>query len=286
MFWNSITGYSMYNILFMHVRNTDILKLSHVTPCTILCFNIHVRYTDVLNLYHVSHRVQYSVLNIHVRYTDVLNLYHMSLRVQCSVSIIMWDIQKFWNSITRYSMYNFLFHYTCEIYRCSESVSHITPCTIFYFQYAREVYRCSESVSYVTPCTMFCFNIHVRYTDFLNLYHISLHVKYSVSIYTWDIQMLWICITCHSVYNILFQYSCEIYKCSETLSHITPSTIFSLNNHVIYRDVLNLYHMSLRVKYSVAIYRRDLLMLWNCVTVFLDKFRKIVKTIMTKPTRR
>jgi hypothetical protein len=102
-------------------------------------------------------------------------------------------------------MYNILFLYICEIYWCSETVSHVTPCTIF------------------------CFTIYVRYTDVLKLYHMPLHVQYSVSIYMWDILMFWNCITCHSMYNILFQYTCQIYWCSETVSHVPPCTIFNCN---------------------------------------------------------
>jgi len=154
----------------------------------------------------------------------------------------------FWNCITCHSMYNILFQYACEIYWCSETVSHVTPCTIFLsiymwdilmfwncityhsmynilFQYTCEIYWCSETVSYVTPCTIFCFNKHVRYIEVLKLYHMSLHVQYSVSIYMWDRLMLWNCIACHSMYNILFQNTWEIYWCSENLSHVTPCTI-------------------------------------------------------------
>jgi len=49
--------------------------------------------------------------------------------------------------------------------------------------------------------------------------------QYSFSIYMWDILLFWNCITCHSMYNILFQYTCEAYWCSETISHVTPCTI-------------------------------------------------------------
>jgi len=139
--------------------------------------------------------------NIQVRYTDVQKLYHMSLHVQYSVSISMWHILIFWNSITYHSMYNILFECTCEIYWCSEPVSHVTPCRIF------------------------CFNIHVRYTDVLKLYHMFLHVQYTISIYKWDILMFRNCMKCHSMYNILFQYPCDIYWYSETLSHVTPCKI-------------------------------------------------------------
>ena len=41
-----------------------------------------------------------------------------------------------------------------------------------------EIYWCSETMSHVTPCTIFCFNIHMRYTDVLKLYHMSLPVQY------------------------------------------------------------------------------------------------------------
>jgi len=129
------------------------------------------------------------------------------------------------------------------------------------FQYTCEIYWCSETVSHVTPCTIFCFNTHVRYTDVLKLYHMSLHVQYSV------------------------QYTCEIYWCSETVSHVTPRTILCFNTHARYTDVLKLYHMSLRVQncfnihvrytdvlklyhmslhiqYSVSIIMWDILMFW------------------------
>ena len=135
----------------------------------------------------------------------------------------MWDILIFWNCITCHSMYNILFQYTGEAYWCSETVSHVTRCIIS------------------------CFNIHVRYTDVLKLYHMplhvnilfqytceiywcsdtyhmSLHVQYCVSLCMWDILMFWNCISCHSIYNILFHYTCETYWCSETVSHITPYT--------------------------------------------------------------
>jgi len=170
----------------------------------------------------------------------------------------MWDIQMFWNCITCHSMNNILFQYTCEIYWCSETVSHVTPCTIF------------------------CFNIHVIFTDVLKLYHMSLHVQYSVSIHMWDILMFWNCVTCHSMYNILFQYTCEIYWCSETVSHVTPCTIFCFNTHVRYTDVLKLCHMSLHVQYSVSIYSWDLLILWNSITVSLDKLKKNSRTNVLK----
>ena len=63
-----------------------------------------------------------------------------------------------------------------------------------------------------------CFNIHVRHTDVLKLYHMSLHVQNSVSIYIWDILMFWNCITCHSMYIILFQCMCEMYWCETVMS--------------------------------------------------------------------
>jgi hypothetical protein len=56
------------------------------------------------------------------------------------------------------------------------------------FQYTCEIYWCSETVSRVTPCTMFCFNIHVRYTGVLKLYHVSLHVQYPTVMSTGHIQ--------------------------------------------------------------------------------------------------
>ena len=87
------------------------------------------RYTDVLKLYHMSLNVKYSVSNY--MWDILMKLYDMSLNVQYSVSICMWDILVFWNCITCHSMYNILFQYTCEIYWCSETVSHVTPCTIF-----------------------------------------------------------------------------------------------------------------------------------------------------------
>ena len=110
----------------------------------------------------------------------------------------------------------------------------------------------------------------------------SLHVKYSVSIYMSDILMFWNCITCHSLYYILFQYTCEIYWCSETVSHVTPCTIFCFNIHVRYTDVLKLYQMYnilfqytceiywcsvtvSHVQYSVSVYMWDILMFWNCI---------------------
>jgi len=220
MFWNCIKFHSMYNILFQYTCEIYWCSetVSHVTPCTIFCFNIHVRYIDVLKLY------------------------HMSLNLQYPVSVFMWDILLFWNSITRNSMYNIMFQYICEVYWCSETVSHFNPCTIF------------------------CFNIHFRYTDVLKLHHISLHVQYSVLIYMWDILIFWKWITCHSMYNILFQYSCEIYWNSETVAHVTPCTIFCFNIQVRYTDILKLYHMSLHVQYSVSVYMWDILMFRNCVT--------------------
>jgi len=48
---------------------------------------------------------------------------------------------------------------------------------------------------------MSCFNIQVRHTDVMKLYHMSLHVQYSVSLHISDILMFWNCITCHSLYN-------------------------------------------------------------------------------------
>jgi len=124
-----------------------------------------------------------------------------------------------------YSLCNILLQYTCQIYWCYETVSHITPCTIFLFnihvrytdimqcitchsmcnildEYTCLVYWCSETVSHETPCTIFLFNIHVRYTDI----------------------MKWI--TCHYMCNILVQYMCQIYWCYETVSHVMPCTIF------------------------------------------------------------
>ena len=163
-----------------------------------------------------------SGLNVHVRYTDVLKLYHMSLHVQYSVSVYMWDTLSFWNCITCHSMYNILFHI------------HVRYTDVLKL--------------YVTPCTIFCFNIYVRYTDVLKLYHMSLYIKYSVSICMWDILTFWNYITCHSMYNILFQYACEIFWCSETVSHVTLCTIFGFGMHVRCTDVLKLYHMSLHVK--------------------------------------
>jgi hypothetical protein len=220
MFWNCITCHSTYNILFHYICEIYWCSetVSHVTPCTIFCFNVYVRCTDVLKLYHISLHVQYSV------------------------SMYMWDILMFWNCITCHSFYNILFQYTCEIYWCSQTVSNVTPCTIF------------------------CFNVYVRYTDVLKLYYMSLHVQYSVSLYMWDILMFWNCITCHSMYNILFHYICEIYWCSETVSHVTPCTIFYFTRYVRYTDFLKMYHMSLHVQYSVLLYLWDILMFWNCIT--------------------
>jgi len=181
-----------------------------------------------------------------VRYTDVLKLYHMSLHVKYSVSVYMWDVLTFWNSITCHSMYNILFNIHVR-YWCSETVSNVTPCTIFCFS-IHVRYTDVLRLSHVTPCTIFCFNIYVRYTDVLKLYHMSLNIKYSVSICMWDILMFWNYITCHSMYNILFQYACEIFWCSETVSHVTLCTIFGFGMHVRCTDVLKLYHMSLHVK--------------------------------------
>jgi len=278
MFWNWIICHSMYNILLQYTYEiywcTE--TVSHVTPCTIFCFNIHVRYTDVLKLCHMSLHVQYSAsiyirdilmfwncitchstynivlqssyeiywctetlshvtictifcFNIHLRYTDVLKLYLVSLRVQYSVSVYMWDILMFRNCIKFHSVYNILFQYTCQIYWYSEPLSPLTPCTIF------------------------CFNMLVRYTDVLKLYHISLYVQYSTSIYIWDILMFWNGVLYHSMYYILFQYGCEIYWCSETLSLVTLCTIFCFNIHMRYNYVLKLCHISLYIQYSVSI---------------------------------
>jgi len=135
----------------------------------------------------------------------------------------------FWNCITFQSMYNILFQYTFQIYWCSETASHITPCTIF------------------------CFNIHVRYTDILKVNHMSLHVQYTVSIFMWDILKFWNCSTRHSLYNILFQYTSEIYWYSETVSHVTPCTIFCFSIHVRYTDVQKLCNSSLHVQYCCNI---------------------------------
>jgi len=261
-------------------ENTDYRNVSLKCTCEIYLCSETVSHVTSCKLFS---------FNIHVRYIEVLQLYHMSLHAKYSVSIYMWDILMFWICITCHYMYNILFQYTCEIYWCSETVSHVTPCTIFCFsmhvrytdvlklyrmslhvqysfQYICEIYWCSETVSHITPCTIFCFNIHVRFTDVLKLYHMSLHVQYSVSVHMWDILKFWNCITCHYMYNILFQYTCEIYWCCETVSHITPCIIFCFNIHVRYTDVLKLYHMSLHVQYSVSIYNWDLLMLWNSIT--------------------
>jgi len=176
----------------------------------------------------------------------------------------MWDILIFWKWITCHSMFNKLFQYSCEIYWNSETVAHVAPCTIF------------------------CFNIQVRYTDILKLYHMSLHVLYSVSVYMWDILMFRNCVTrhsmynivaifvwdilmfrncttCHSMYNNLLQYTCKIYWCSETVSHVTPCTIICFNKHVRYTDVLKLCHMSLHVQHFFSIYMRytDVLKLYH-----------------------
>jgi len=180
--------------------------VSHVTPCKIFCFRIHVRCIDVLKLYHMSLHVQYSV--------------------QYTCEILM-----FWNCIKCHSMYNILFQHTCEIYWCSETIT-CHPMYNILFQYIREIYWCSETVSHVTQYKIFCFNMHVRYTDVLKLYHMSLHVQYSVSICMWNILMFWNCITCHSMYNIRFRYACEMYWCSETVSHVTPCKIICFNTHV------------------------------------------------------
>jgi hypothetical protein len=97
------------------------------------------------------------------------------------------------------------------------------------FQYTCETDWCSETVPHVTPCTIFCFNIHVRHIDVLKLYHMSLHVQYSVSVYMWDILMFWNCITCHSMYNI--QLWCQQATHNSTQYHNAvwqPCTIQSI----------------------------------------------------------
>jgi len=338
MFWNCVTYHSIYNILFQYACKIYWCSetVSHVTPCTIFCFNIHVRYTDVLKLYHMSLHVQYSIsvylwdivilrncitchymynilfqytcefyscsetlspitpctifcYSIHVRYTDVLKLCHMSLPVQYSVSVYMWDILMFWIWIIYHYMYNILFQYTCEIYWCSETISHVTPCTIFCFsiqvrytdvlklchisvpeQYSVSVYMWDILMFWnCVICQSLCsilYQYTLRYTDILKHCHMSLPVQYSVSIYMWDILMFWNCITCLSLYNILFHYTCEIYWCSETVSHIIPCTIFSFNIRVRCTDFLKLYHISVPVQYSVSLYMWDILMFWNCIT--------------------
>ena len=118
----------------------------------------------------------------------------------------------------------------------------------------------------IKPISMFCLNVHVRYTDFPKLYHMSLHVQYSCSIYMSHTLIFQNCITCHSMYNILVQYTCQIYWCSETVSHVNPCTIFLFNTHIRYSVVMKLYHISIHVQYSCSIYMSDILMLWNCVT--------------------
>jgi len=134
------------------------------------------------------------------------------------------------------------------------------------FKCTCEIYWFSKTVSYVTPCAIFLFNIHVTYTDFPKLYHMSLHVQYSCSVHVSDILMFGNCITCQSMYNILVQYTHQIFCCYETVSHINPCTIFLFNIHVRYTDVMKLYHISIHVQYSCSIYTSDILMLWNCVT--------------------
>jgi len=234
MFWNRITCHSMYNILFQYV--CEIIRCSETVTCHSM-YNILFQYT--YKIYRcsvtVSHVTPCTIFcfNIHVRYTDVLKLYHMSLLVQYSVSIYVWDILMFWNCNTSHTMCNTLFNI------------HVRYTDVL------KVYHISLLVQY-------CFNIRMRYTDVLKLYHISLHVQYSVSIYMSDIQMFWNCITCHSMYNILFQYTCELYWCSETVSHATPCTIFCLNIHVRYIDVLKLYHIPLHIQYTASIYIWDI----------------------------
>jgi len=267
MFWNSITYHSLYNILLQYTCEIYWCSetMSYVTPCTIFCFSIHVRYTDVLNLNHISLHVQYSV------------------------SIYMWDILMFWNYITCNSLYNILFQYTSEIYWCSETVSYISPCTIFCFsihvrytdvlklchisvpvQYSVSVYMWDilmfwNCVIYQSLCSIL-YQYTLRYTDILKLCHISVPVQYSVSVYMWDILIFLIFVIYHSLYNILFQYTCEIYWCSETVSHISPCTIFCFNIHVIFTDVLKLYNISFPVQYSFSIFVWDVLIFLNCIT--------------------
>jgi len=66
---------------------------------------------------------------------------------------------------------------------------------------------------------MSCFNIYVRHTDVLKLYHMSLHVQYFVS------------------------NSFEIYWCSKSEPHVTPCAIVCFNIHVRFTDVLKLFHI-------------------------------------------
>ena len=163
----------------------------------------------------------------------------------------MWDKLKFWNCVTCYSMYNILFQYTCEIYWCSETVSHVTHYKILCFNMH---VRCIDvlKLCLLSRFVQYCFNIHVSYTDIQKLYHMSLHVQYSVSIYMLGLLTFWNYFTCHSLHNILFQYTWEINRCSETVSHVTQCTIFCFNIHVRYNDVVKLYHMSLHVKYPTV----------------------------------
>ena len=118
---------------------------------------------------------------------------------------------------------------------------------------------------YITPFTISFFKLRVIYISVLQLYHILFHVKYSVSMYVWDIVVFWNSIICHSMYNILFQCACDICL-SETVSYIILYTIFYFNVRVRYNVFLNLYHMSIHVQYSLSIYVWDIVVFWNCIT--------------------
>ena len=97
--------------------------------------------------------------------------------------------------------------------------------------------------------------------------------------YMWDILMFWKCTTFHSMYNILFQYACDIYWCCETVPHVTPRTIFNCDvsrphtttlsitmlsdSHVPYNQYIHLYNVYISCKINSC-----LLPHW-CVLTFI-----------------
>jgi len=78
----------------------------------------------------------------------------------------------------------------------------------------------------IQTIAMSCFDIHVRYTDVLKIYHMSFPVQYSVSIYMWDILMLW------AVSRVT---PCTVSNCHVSRPHTTTLSITMLSDsHVPY----------------------------------------------------